>query len=208
MPEDLPSFLRPGLAAPVNSSLCIIGVDPGLVTTGFGIIEINEKGAIQHWGSGVISPPVRWTFPQRLRQLYRGLVEQIEQYKPTYMAVERPFLAKNVKSTMLLGEARGMAILAAAEAMMEVFELSPLEVKQAVVGYGRASKEQVQEMVCALLNISTGVKADAADALAAAICLAHTLYYKNILKAVRKKEIMGGDLKSAAKAMKKHRGKG
>lgn len=103
------------------------------------------------------------------------------------MAVERPFFAKNVKSAMLLGEARGVAILAAAEALIDVFELSPLEIKQAVVGYGRAGKEQVQKMVCALLNISSALKADAADALAVALCLAHTLPYQNLLKSLRKK---------------------
>lgn len=185
MPEELPTFSTSSLTAWPHHSICIMGVDPGLIATGFGIIILNKKGTIQHCTNGVICPPARWTLPQRLREIYRGLSEQIRRYQPVYMAVERPFLAKNVKSAMLLGEARGMAILAAAEARVEVFELSPLEVKQAVVGYGRAAKEQVQEMVCALLNIPPGLKADAADALAAAICLAHTLDYKNLLKAER-----------------------
>ncbi|MGB9699390.1 MAG: crossover junction endodeoxyribonuclease RuvC [Thermodesulfobacteriota bacterium] len=167
--------------------MCIMGIDPGLITTGFGVIEINGGGGLHHCGSGVICPPSSAPFAQRLHHIYSGLVSQISLYKPDYMAVERPFFAKNVKSAMLLGEARGVAILAAAEAFIEVFELSPLEIKQAVVGYGRAGKEQVQKMVCGLLNISSALKADAADALAAALCLAHTLPYKNLLKSHRKK---------------------
>lgn len=171
-----------------NLQVRIMGVDPGLVNTGYGIIEVDKKGVVHYRGSGVICPPVKWAFGQRLKMIYHGLVAQIQEYQPTYMAVERPFLAKNVKSAMLLGEARGVAILAAAEAMMEVYELSPLEVKQAVVGYGRAAKEQVQEMVCTLLKIDQELKNDAADALAVAVCLAHTLSFKNLLKFFPKKD--------------------
>lgn len=187
MLDNSANYLRPKATKLAESKICIIGIDPGLITTGFGVIEINEAGGLHHCGNGVICPPKGWPFPQRLRQIYSGLTSQINRYKPDYMAVERPFLAKNVKSAMLLGEARGVAILAAAEALIEVFELSPLEIKQAVVGYGRAGKEQVQKMVCALLNISSSLKADAADALAVALCLAHTIPYKNLLKSLRKK---------------------
>lgn len=185
MLDNSASNLRPKVTKSAKSKICIIGIDPGLITTGFGVIAINEGGKLHHCGSGVICPPRSWPFPQRLRQIYSGLTSQINQYKPGYMAVERPFFAKNVKSAMLLGEARGVAILAAADALIDVFELSPLEIKQAVVGYGRAGKEQVQKMVCALLNISFSLKPDAADALAAALCLAHTLPYKNLLKSLR-----------------------
>lgn len=187
MLDNSANNLCPKATKLAKSKICIIGIDPGLITTGFGVIEINEEGGLHYCGSGVISPPRSWSFPQRLRQIYSGLTSQIVRYKPDYMAVERPFFAKNVKSAMLLGEARGVAILAAAEALIDVFELSPLEIKQAVVGYGRAGKEQVQKMVCSLLNISSGLIADAADALAVALCLAHILPYKNLLKCVRKK---------------------
>ncbi len=176
--------LRPKVS---KTRICILGVDPGLMATGFGVIEVEENGQGHHCGHGVICPPSSWSRPQRLRQIYSGLTSQIRHYKPDYMAVERPFLAKNVKSAMLLGEARGVAILAAAEALIDVFELSPLEVKQAVVGYGRADKEQVQKMVCALLNISPELEADAADALAVALCLAHTLPHKNLLESFSRK---------------------
>ncbi len=170
-----------------KTKICILGVDPGLMATGFGVIEVRESGEWHHCGNGVIYPPSSWSLAQRLHQIYSGLTSQIKHYKPDYMAVERPFFAKNVKSAMLLGEARGVAILAAAEALIDVFELSPLEVKQAVVGYGRAGKEQVQKMVCALLNISSELKADAADALAVALCLAHTLPHKNLLRSFGRK---------------------
>jgi crossover junction endodeoxyribonuclease RuvC len=100
------------------------------------------------------------------------------------MAVERPFYAKNVKSAMLLGQARGVAILAAAESGVEVQEYSPLEVKQAVVGYGRATKDQVQNMIRSLLHSPRNLTPDAADALAVALCLAHSLPWQNSLKAV------------------------
>lgn len=187
MLDNSASHLCPKATKLGESKICIMGIDPGLLITGFGVIEINEGGGLHHCGSGVICPPRSWPFPQRLRQIYFSLTSQINQYKPDYMAVERPFLAKNVKSAMLLGEARGVAILAAAEARIDVFELSPLEIKQAVVGYGRAGKEQVQKMVCTLLNISSGLQADAADALAVALCLAHALPFKNLLKSMREK---------------------
>lgn len=152
-----------------------MGVDPGVVATGFGVIEIGRNGLMLYLGSGVICPRRLQSFPQRIQQIYRGLCQQIEKFRPQLMAVESPFYAKNVKSALLLGQARGVAILAAAEAGVEVQEYSPLEVKQAVVGYGRAGKEQVQAMIRRLLNPSADLTADAADALAVALCLAHSL---------------------------------
>ncbi len=153
----------------------IMGVDPGMTATGFGVVEIAKEGEIRCLGSGVIRPHPAQPFPNRIQQVFRGLGREIEKYHPHWVAVERPFLAKNVKSAMILGQARGAAILAAAEAGLPVQELSPLEVKQAVVGYGRAAKEQVQAMVCALLRTPRELSADAADALAIALCLAHSL---------------------------------
>jgi crossover junction endodeoxyribonuclease RuvC len=152
-----------------------MGVDPGLVVTGFGVIEIGRNGSILYRGSGVLRPQRLQSFPQRLQQIFHGLGEQIEKFTPELMAIENPFYAKNVKSAMLLGQARGIAILAAAEASVEVQEYSPLEVKQAVVGYGRAAKGQVQAMIRSLLNPPQNLMADAADALAVALCLAHSL---------------------------------
>jgi crossover junction endodeoxyribonuclease RuvC len=152
-----------------------MGVDPGLVVTGFGVIEIGGNGSISYCGSGVLRPQRLQSFPQRLQEIFHGLGQQIERFTPKLMAIENPFYAKNVKSAMLLGQARGVAILAAAEAGVAVQEYSPLEVKQAVVGYGRAAKEQVQSMIRSLLNLPQNLTADAADALAVALCLAHSL---------------------------------
>lgn len=160
----------------------IIGVDPGLGATGFGLIAMSSEGKILYRGSGVIRSPSTFSFPQRIQYIYRRLVEEIKNYAPHLMGVEQPFFAKNVKSAMLLGQARGLAILAAAEAGVEVHEYSPLEVKQAVVGYGRAAKEQVQAMISSLLKVPKNLKADAADALAVAICLAHSYSWENSLR--------------------------
>ena len=184
MPRGTGAFLSAGNSLKNGKGTRIIGVDPGLGTTGYGVIEMGPKGSILYCGSGVIRPRPSQSFPQRIQQIFRGLSQQIEHFAPTVMAVERPFFAKNVKSAMLLGQARGVAILAAAEAMMEVQEFSPLEVKQAVVGYGRATKEQVQAMMHALLQIHGHLTADAADALAVAICLAHSFPWRQVLGAV------------------------
>ncbi len=159
-----------------------MGVDPGLGATGFGLIKVHKEGKIDYCGSGVIRASSVSSFPQRIQYLYRRLAEEIKDYDPHLMGVENPFFAKNVKSAMLLGQARGLAILAAAEAGVEVYEYSPLEVKQAVVGYGRAAKEQVQSMICSLLNIPRNLKADAADALAVAVCVAHSYSWGNALR--------------------------
>jgi crossover junction endodeoxyribonuclease RuvC len=160
----------------------IIGVDPGIAVTGFGVIDFSKGHSIQYCSSGVFRSR-RWqTFPQTIQQIFHGLIQQIEKFEPHFMAIERPFYAKNVKSAMLLGQARGVAILAAAEAGVEVQEYSPLEVKQAVVGYGRAGKEQVQSMIRVLLHLSQSLTPDAADALAVALCLAHSLPWQTSLK--------------------------
>jgi len=146
----------------------ILGVDPGMMSTGFGLIEFEKQGSLLYRESGVLRPRGTSVSP-RLQQIFRGLTRLIETMKPRFMAVERPFFGKNVKSAMLLGQARGAALLAAAEMGLEVHEISPLEVKQAVVGYGRADKGQIQAMVRSLLGIRQVLPADAADALAGAL---------------------------------------
>ncbi|MDO9209399.1 MAG: crossover junction endodeoxyribonuclease RuvC [Deltaproteobacteria bacterium] len=170
------------ISSPKGKEIRIIGVDPGLGATGFGLIAMGSDGAILYRGSGVIRSPATLSFPQRIQRIYRRLAEEIKNYTPHLMAVEQPFFAKNVRSAMLLGQAKGVAILAAAEAGVEVHEYSPLEVKQAVVGYGRAAKEQVQAMIYSLLHPPKNLKADAADALAVALCLAHSFSWNNSLR--------------------------
>ena len=150
----------------------VLGIDPGSECTGFGIIETDGRrhqvvnyGAIR---SG------RGAFADRLVRIERELVEVIAASNPNVVAVEEAFHAANVKSALKLGHARGVALLVAARAGLPVFEYSPLEVKSATVGYGRAEKRQVQEMVRLLLGLkSIPVPFDAADALAVAICHIH-----------------------------------
>ncbi len=150
----------------------VLGIDPGSERTGFGVIEsagrnhrVVEFGAV-HSGRG--------PFPERLVKIEHGLSEVITRTAPDVVAVEEAFHAANVKSALKLGHARGVAILAAARSGLPVFEYSPLEVKSATVGYGRAEKHQVQEMVRMLLRLKETPKPfDAADALAVAICHIH-----------------------------------
>ena len=165
----------------------ILGVDPGMGSTGFGVIELARNGSLLYQASGIIRPRGPST-PQRIQEIFRGLVQLIDKFQPRMMAVERPFFGKNVKSAMLLGQARGAAILAAAEAGMEVQEYSPLEVKQAVVGYGKAAKEQVQAMVRSILQTPQKLNGHAADALAVALCLAHSLPWQSSLKKAEQDE--------------------
>ncbi len=183
-------FLGSGNFGKNGEGTRIIGVDPGLVATGFGVIEIGRNSSSLYCGSGVLRPPPLQSFPQRLQQIFRGLSEQIKKFAPELMAIENPFYAKNVKSAMLLGQARGIAILAAAEAGVEVQEYSPLEVKQAVVGYGRAAKEQVQAMIRCLLHPPQNLTADAADALAVALCLAHSVTWQVSLSNLRERRLV------------------
>jgi crossover junction endodeoxyribonuclease RuvC len=159
--------------------------------TGFGVVEVEPGGTIRFLGSGVIRPRSDQPFSQRLWKIFFDLRRQIEAYRPHLMGVERPFFGKNVQSAMILGQARGAAILAAAEAGLSVQEFSPLEVKQAVVGYGRASKEQVQAMVKALLPLPAKVAVDAADALAVAVCVGHSLRWQRRVAACSATEVGG-----------------
>jgi len=148
----------------------IIGVDPGSDTTGYGVIESDGRHyeLIEYAG---IRGPKHLSFAERLLAISRKLEEVIERLSPRACAVEDIFYAVNVKSALKLGQARGAVLVAAARAGVEVFEYSPLEIKSALVGYGRAEKQQVQEMVRVLLGLKTAPEPlDASDALAVAIC--------------------------------------
>jgi len=167
---------------PPSGSLRILGVDPGMTATGFGVVEVDRSGSMRYLGSGVIRPQREQSFSYRLLKIFQDLGRQIELFRPALMGVERPFYGKNVQSAMMLGQARGAAALAAAAAGIPVHEYSPLEVKQAVAGYGRAAKGQVQDMIQALLK-TPRMAADAAAALAVAVCLGHSLRWQRVLKA-------------------------
>jgi crossover junction endodeoxyribonuclease RuvC len=160
----------------------VLGIDPGTLTSGYGVVA-EEDHKLFHVVSGGISPSAKHPFPRRLKKIYEELSKVIEQYRPHVIVVEDLFVSKNIKSALKLGHSRGVAILAAVNAGLPVFEYSPLEVKQAVVGNGKAEKKQVQLMVKALLDLpKIPHPADAADALAAAICHIHSSRLREILK--------------------------
>lgn len=166
----------------------ILGIDPGLRVTGFGVIE-QEGSRLRYIGSGCIKTTGRAAggmqagetridgadeqLPQRLKIILEGLSEIIATYQPAQAAIEKVFVNVNPQSTLLLGQARGAAISALVLAGLPVAEYTALQVKQAVVGHGKAAKEQVGHMVCRLLALDGAPGADAADALACAICHAH-----------------------------------
>jgi len=158
-------------------SIKILGIDPGLRLTGFGVIEkVGEQ--LNYIASGTIKTASgktenREELPARIKIILDGLFEVIETYQPQEVAIEKVFVNVNPQSTLLLGQARGAAISAAVMKNLTVAEYTALQVKQAVVGNGHATKEQVQEMVKRLLNLPAVPKPDSADALACAICHAH-----------------------------------
>ena len=152
----------------------VLGIDPGSRITGYGIID-KEGNRLIHVDNGAIFTDSQRDFPMRLQRIFRGLSEVIEQYRPDAMAVENIFFATNVQSALKLGQARGAAIVAGVNAGLPVFEYTALQVKQAVVGHGRADKQQVQKMLKVLLNLPEIAQEDASDALATAICHAHSI---------------------------------
>ena len=152
-------------------ALRILGIDPGLRITGFGIIEKNGANIV-YVASGCIKSGGA-DLPGRLKTILENLREVIGEHRPQQIAIEKVFVNVNPASTLALGQARGTAICAAVDAGLPVSEYTALQVKQAVVGNGHAGKEQVQEMVKRLLGLAGAPSADAADALACAICHAH-----------------------------------
>jgi crossover junction endodeoxyribonuclease RuvC len=160
----------------------VLGIDPGTLTSGYGVVA-EEDHKLFHVVSGGISPSAKQPFPKRLKKIYEELVKIIDKHHPHVIVVEDIFVSKNIKSALKLGHARGVAILAAMNAGLPVFEYTPLEVKLAVVGNGKAEKKQVQLMVKTILDMpKVPHPADAADALAAAICHIHSSRLREILK--------------------------
>jgi crossover junction endodeoxyribonuclease RuvC len=150
----------------------ILGIDPGSRVTGFGVVQVLRNGRIEYIASGCVRVP-QGELAERLKTVYDGVTEIIKTYQPTMLAIEKVFMAKNADSALKLGQARGAAILAGANQRIGVAEYTALQIKRAAVGKGHAGKQQVQHMVKALLGLSTAPQADAADALACAICHAH-----------------------------------
>lgn len=157
----------------------ILGIDPGIAIVGYSIVECkgNRFRALEY---GCITTEAGTLLPDRLKIVYDELIKIIEKYEPTDLAIEELFFNKNVKTAIVVGQARGVEILAARNMGLDIFEYTPLQIKQAVVGYGRAEKHQVQEMVKMLLNLDSIPKPDdAADALAVALCHGNSLKFKD-----------------------------
>lgn len=152
----------------------ILGLDPGTAITGYGLIRYDGRHLVPV-DYGVITTPARTPLPVRLRTIHHELSALISRHQPTEAAVEELFFARNVRTAVAVGQARGVVLLALAQADLPIHEYTPLQVKQAVVGYGQGTKSQVQEMVRMLLDLDAIPKPDdAADALAVAICHAHS----------------------------------
>ncbi len=150
----------------------ILGIDPGSRITGYGIVESAERGRVSHITSGTLRLG-EGEVPARLATLFDGLTALIDEYRPTWVAVEQVFLYRNPDTALKLGQARGVALCAVARAGLAVHEYTPAEIKQALTGKGNAAKQQVGHMVTALLALREAPAEDAADALAAALCHLH-----------------------------------
>lgn len=166
--------------------MIILGIDPGSRITGYGLVK-KQGGNFIHLDNGSICCEKAPTFNDRLLILFEHTHKLIHTFKPDFVAVENIFYAKNVKSTVKLGHARGAILVACATAKLAIFEYTPLEVKQAIVGYGNASKEQVQKMVKAILHLPQIAEENASDALAVALCHAQSEKLGRIMSRVGQK---------------------
>jgi len=161
--------------------MIILGIDPGTISMGYGIIEVNED-KITLVSCGALASQARSPIGERLSFLYQAISEIIAQYQPDTVAVEQPFVAQNVKAALAIGKAQAIAILAAANRQIPVYEYTPAQVKQRVSNYGASSKEQIQEMVKLQLGLSQIPQpSDAADALAVALCHLSEMHLSNLL---------------------------
>lgn len=154
----------------------ILGIDPGSRVTGFGVVRAEGTQPV-YVASGCIRAKGA-EMPKRLGEIFQGIGEVIATYQPEVLAIERVFMHRNADSALKLGQARGAALVAAVSRGLSVHEYSPNEIKQAVTGRGHAAKHQIQHMVSVLLKLSATPPADAADALAAALCHAHIRQYR------------------------------
>lgn len=161
----------------------ILGIDPGLANTGFGVIEHSGQSS-RFLTCGCISTPSGDALAQRLSRIHDGLAAVIDEWKPDAACIEHLFFSANVRTAISVAQGRGVCILATAKASIPIFEYTPLQIKQAIVGYGRASKAQVQKMVKALLALQHLPATDhAADALAVALCHAHQRHFTQLVDA-------------------------
>ena len=150
--------------------MIVLGIDPGTAVTGYGVVEGQHSMPARLIECGVIRTRTRDALPQRLFDIHAGIAELIERHRPDAVAIEDVFYARNVRTTIVLGHARGVILLAAVQAQIEISEYPPAEIKKAIVGTGNATKQQVQFMVARLLRLKTAPEpADAADGVAVAL---------------------------------------
>lgn len=155
--------------------MLILGIDPGFGRTGWGVLQ-DEQGQLKMIAYGCVETTAKKEFSQRLEILYKEVKEVIKKFKPNALAVEELFFCKNITTAIKVSHARGVILLAGNQAKIPIYEFTPLQVKQAVSGYGKADKQQVQQMVKTLLGLKEIPKPDdAADALAVAICGANSI---------------------------------
>lgn len=147
-----------------------LGIDPGSVRTGYGVVEEKRGGGLLHVDNGIVATDTTLPFSDRLHQIGAHLRLLVREFRPESVSIETLFFAKNVESALKLAHARGVAMMVAAEAGLPVFEYTAGQIKQATVGHGRAEKHQVQAMIRILLGLPEVAQEDASDALAAAIC--------------------------------------
>jgi crossover junction endodeoxyribonuclease RuvC len=163
--------------------MIVIGIDPGTAITGYGLVRERSDGQVEAVAYGVVTTPAKTPLPERLQMIYRGLQEVVSEHAPTSAAVEKLIFGRNVTTAMSVGQARGVALLALANSGLSIAEYAPMEVKQAVAGYGNADKTQVQEMVRLLLGLDEIPRPDdAADALAVAITHLHVSRYTQMFE--------------------------
>ena len=160
-----------------------LGIDPGLGTTGYGFVRFDDQGDLQLVDYGVVLTPKDQSMGKRLQVLYEELNKLILLHCPTHAAVEKLFFSRNITTAIHVGQARGVTLLSLAEANIKVSEYSPPEIKQAVTGYGNATKRQIQLMVQSMLCMQEIPRPDdAADALAVAICQLHRARYESLME--------------------------
>ena len=165
--------------------MLVLGIDPGTAITGYGLVREDEAG-LTLVDYGVITTAAGRPLPERLQVIYQGLADVAREHQPQQAAVEELFFSRNVRTALSVGHARGVTLLALADAGLAIHEYKPLEIKQAITGYGGAGKQQVQEMVRLLLNLDTVPEPDdAADAVAVAVCHIHSARMTALIKDAR-----------------------
>lgn len=165
--------------------MLVLGIDPGTAITGYGLVREDEAG-LTLVDYGVVTTAAGRPLPERLQVIYQGLADVAREHQPQQAAVEELFFSRNVRTALSVGHARGVTLLALADAGLAIHEYKPLEIKQAITGYGGAGKQQVQEMVRLLLNLDTVPEPDdAADAVAVAVCHIHSARMMALIKDAR-----------------------